>query len=294
MRTPTAAADGPARTRLAVWGDPIGHSRSPDLHAAAYRVLGLEWDYGRRRVDADGFAAALSGLDASWRGLSLTMPLKEEAFRAAVVRDRFAEATGAANTLLLGPGGPRGWNTDVGGIVRALAETGIESLETVRIVGAGATATSALVACAAIGARRAEIRARRPEAVAGLAPLAEGLGVALDARALGETEGERGSVPLTISTLPGGIELPGAVAERLAAGGGTLFDVVYGHWPTALARAWEAAGGRAVSGEGMLLHQAVLQVRVFRTGDVDAPLPDEPAVVAAMRAALAAPEPPGL
>ncbi|MDF2509820.1 MAG: shikimate dehydrogenase, partial [Microbacterium sp.] len=37
-------------TRLAVWGDPIAHSKSPDLHAAAYRVLGVDWEYGRRQV----------------------------------------------------------------------------------------------------------------------------------------------------------------------------------------------------------------------------------------------------
>ena len=63
-------------TRLAVWGDPIAHSRSPQLHAAAYRALGLDWEYDRRRVAEDEFDAALAGLDAAWRGLSLTMPLK--------------------------------------------------------------------------------------------------------------------------------------------------------------------------------------------------------------------------
>ncbi len=276
---------GESRTALAVWGDPIDHSRSPDLHAAAYRVLGLDWRYSRRRVDAAGFAEALAGLDGRWRGLSLTMPLKEEAFRAAVVRDRFAESTGAVNTLLLTAEGPRGWNTDVGGIIRALAEAGVTQVETARIIGAGSTATSALVACAALGTHRVEVCARRPEAVAALAPLAEDLGVDLRARALEDASpGE--AVPLTISTLPGGVSLPGPVAAGLAAMGGMLFDVVYGHWPTSLAEAWAAVPAPAISGEGMLLHQAVLQVRVFLTGDVDAPLPGEPAVVAGMRAAL--------
>ncbi|MFV7836774.1 quinate/shikimate dehydrogenase, partial [Enterococcus faecium] len=68
-------------TRLAVWGDPIDHSRSPALHAVAYRELGLPWAYGRQRVPEAGFPAAVGNLDATWRGLSLTMPLKNVAAR---------------------------------------------------------------------------------------------------------------------------------------------------------------------------------------------------------------------
>ena len=108
----------PDGTRLAVWGDPIAHSRSPQLHAAAYRVLGLDWRYERRQVSESAFAAELAGLSAEWRGLSLTMPLKGAAHRAAAWRDRRSELTGAVNTLLLTGDGPRGFNTDVGGIVR--------------------------------------------------------------------------------------------------------------------------------------------------------------------------------
>ena len=80
-------------TRLEVWGDPIDHSLSPRLHAAAYARLGWDWTYGRRRVDAAGFAAEVDGLDASYRGLSLTFPLKAAAFAAATTRDRPAELT---------------------------------------------------------------------------------------------------------------------------------------------------------------------------------------------------------
>ena len=107
--------------RLAVWGDPIAHSKSPQLHAAAYAALGLDWEYTRRRVDEAAFIEALETLDDSWRGLSLTMPLKEKAHRAARTHDRYADLTGAVNTLLL-TGGISGFNTDVGGIVDALGE----------------------------------------------------------------------------------------------------------------------------------------------------------------------------
>jgi len=124
------------RHRLAVWGDPIAHSKSPQLHAAAYAVLGLDWEYSRRQVTESGFVDAVGALDDSWRGLSLTMPLKEQAHRAARELDRHAELTGAVNTLLLGDD-VRGFNTDVGGIVDALADEGLTTVERVRILGAG-------------------------------------------------------------------------------------------------------------------------------------------------------------
>jgi shikimate dehydrogenase len=271
-------------TQLAVWGDPIAHSRSPQLHAAAYAVLGMPWEYGRRQVAASGFADALAALDEHWRGLSLTYPLKAAAFDASARRDRRAELTGAVNTLLLGPGGPQGFNTDVGGIVRTLGEQGIDEVDTARIVGAGATATSALVALAELGARRVEVAARRPDAVAPLAELGAGLDIEVVARPL--EAGALAGVPLTIATLPGDAPLDPAVAARLADDGGVLLDVVYGTWPTPLAAAWHETGRTALNGLGMLLHQALLQIRVFATGGVDETLPDEGVVLAAMRRAV--------
>jgi shikimate dehydrogenase len=274
-----------AGDRLEVWGDPIAHSRSPELHAAAYRVLGLDWSYGRRRVDEASFPRELSGLGDAFRGLSLTMPLKSAASTASRVRDRRAQLTGAVNTLVLTADGPLGFNTDVGGIVRDLRDHGLGDPDTARIVGAGATATSALVALAELGATHVEVAARRPAAAASLVALGESLGV--DVAAVSLDEPAPTAVPLTIATLPGGIALDAGMAASLAASGGTLYDVVYGHWPTDLGRAWADAGGRAVHGLGMLVQQALLQVRAFVSADVDAPLPDETAVLAAMRTAVA-------
>lgn len=278
--TPRAAAETVAASRLAVWGDPIAHSKSPDLHAAAYRVLGLEWEYGRRQVTAAAFAQALGGLDATWRGLSLTMPLKEEAFRAATTRDPHAEFTGAVNTLLLGDE-LVGYNTDVGGMVDALAEAGITEVDEVRILGAGATAASALVAAAEMGATRVDVRARRPERAAGLVTLGERLSLAVTA---GRLDAEASPVDVTIATLPSGTALPAEVTAPLASGGGALFDAAYAPWPSSLANAWGDA--TVISGFGMLLHQAVRQIRIFRHGDPGIPLPDEDSVLAAMRAVI--------
>ena len=277
----------PHATRLEVWGDPIAHSRSPQLHAAAYEVLGLDWSYGLRRVGEASFAAEFADLDDSWRGLSLTMPLKGVAFAAASSRDRRAELTGAVNTLLLDPAGARGFNTDVGGIVRALADDGVTDVARARIVGAGATATSALIALSELDVSEVDVVARRPEAVATLTELGRRLGIAV--RTASFTASDHGAVPLTIATLPGDASMPDAAADALARSGGLLLDVVYGHWPTALSAAWERAGNPARSGLGMLLHQALLQVRIFRNGDPDAPLAREDESLEAMRRALEEP-----
>ncbi len=271
-------------TRLAVWGDPIDHSRSPQLHAAAYGALGHDWTYERRRVNVEEFPAALAGLGTWWRGLSLTMPLKAAAFQAARTRDRRAQLTGAVNTLLLGADGPQGFNTDVGGVVAALADEGVHAIEAARIVGAGATATSGLVALAELGAQEVQVAARRPESAGGLVALGESLGVRVSAASIDAPHPH--DVAVTVSTLPGDATVADASADALAGHGGLLLDVVYGHWPTTLASAWERADRQAVSGLGMLLHQALLQVRIFAGGSPDVPLDDEDAVLAAMRAAI--------
>lgn len=272
------------QNNLAVWGDPIEHSRSPLLHAAAYRELGLEWHYGRQQVDAEGFDTALAELDASWRGLSLTMPLKERAFAAAASRDRHATLTGAVNTLHFAVDGLRGFNTDVGGLGRALRRQGIEEVDTARIVGAGATAASALVTLVDLGARRIEVAARNPRKAAALVDLGAALQVLVVPSALDKADSA--PVDVTIGTLPGGTRLDDPVADALARDGGALLDVAYSPWPSALAEHWLAHGKGAISGLSMLVEQALLQVRIFVAGDPGAELPNEPTVLLAMRDAV--------
>lgn len=277
----------PEGMQLEVWGDPIAHSQSPALHTAAYRVLGLDWSYGRRRVAAEAFATELAALPPSFRGLSLTMPLKEAAFRAAGHRDRRAELTGAVNTLLFTPDGPSGINTDIGGIVRSLREAGVTDARTARLIGTGATAASALIALGEIGVHRIEVIGRRPAAIASLTRLGGEVGTMVSANGFGEARS--GTVDLTIGTLPGGTVLAPEVTDALV-DDGVLLDVAYNPWPSALAAAWIDAGGRAISGLAMLLHQALLQVRFFVSGDVETELPDEERVLAQMRAAIGAAE----
>ena len=114
-------------TRAAVCGSPIRHSLSPVLHGAAYEALGLsEWSYDRVELTAVELGPWVAGLDESWRGLSLTMPLKEAAFEVARTVSDLARTVGSINTLIRTA--PQGWeahNTDVVGIARALAEAGV-------------------------------------------------------------------------------------------------------------------------------------------------------------------------
>lgn len=271
--------------QLEVWGDPIGHSKSPSLHAAAYRVLGLDWTYSRRQVSAAQFAGEFATLDESFRGLSLTMPLKEQAFAVAVWRDQRAELTGSVNTLVLGPQGPHGYNTDIGGFLGALRENGVESVDDARIIGAGATASSALIALAEAGARTVQIVARTPQKAATLIAMAQSLGIEANAVSFDDVA-LFDSVDATIATLPGGTTIDPDVAIALAKRGGVLLDAVYSPWPTQLGSAFIDAKKFAASGQLMLLHQAILQVRLFVLNDVNSPLESEDVILAAMRGAL--------
>lgn len=279
---PAPRADA-GRRRLAVLGSPIAHSKSPSLHRAAYERLGLDWTYDRVEVGSGGLAGFLDGLGPDWRGLSLTMPLKAEALALADDVERLAERAGAVNTLLLDPGGRRlGFNTDIGGIVRALGDAGVHSIRHGVLVGGGATAASALVAMAELGAAGVEVCVRDAGRAASVVDLGHALGLIMEVRPLARI-GEASEADLVISTVPGGTDLGLVPSDELAAA--PLLDVAYAPWPTALAAAWTERGGSASNGLGMLIHQALLQVRIFLTGDPIAELPHEADVLEVMRRA---------
>lgn len=273
----------PAESRLGVLGLPISHSKSPLIHRAAYGLLELPWTYDAFEVDAAQLESFLGQLGPEWRGLSLTMPLKEEAARLARVVDPVAAESGVANTLLRltddASGNPQwaGFNTDVAGLARPIARACLDASRTV-VLGAGATAVSAVLAARSLGAEQIAIAARRPAAAQ---LLADRFGAGMSAIALGDAPSF--DPTLVISTLPG----PGSEAVRLPERllRVPLFDVSYDPWPSPLAAAWRAAGGVALAGLDMLVEQALVQIRIFMNGDPDSPLTDEETVLAAMRAA---------
>ena len=246
--------------RCAVLGDPVAHSLSPVLHRAAYVATGLDdATYDAVRVGEEELAGFLDGLDASWRGLSLTMPLKRRALALAPeVTDR-ARLAGGANTLLLESGRVvLADNTDLPGAGAAVRERYDGPVRVVTVLGAGATAASTALALCDLGARRVRLLAREParatataDAVAAhpASPDVEVLRLD-DAAVVGE---------VVVSTVPAAAQSADLVARCAAAP--VVFEVVYDPWPTPLAA---SAGDRVlVSGLDLLVHQAVLQFELF-------------------------------
>lgn len=259
----------------AVLGSPILHSLSPVIHRAGYAQAGLDWSYTRIECAKDQLAPLVAGMGPRWRGLSLTMPLKEVALEVAATVDPVAEALGAANTLVRRPEGWHATNTDAPGMVEALRWAGVEQVSRMAVLGAGGTARAAIGAAARLGAA-VTVYARRPAAVDQLAAVAGALGVDLTGRSLAEAEDCTGS-DVVVSTLPKGIADGLAAAEWQP--GTVLFDVVYDPWPTPIAEAAGRVGAPVVSGLDLLLAQAVLQFELFCGVPADLP---------AMRSALLA------
>lgn len=246
-------------TRAGVVGSPISHSLSPALHRAAYRALGLDWSYEAIDVDVDRLPGFVAGLDDSWVGLSLTMPLKEAVLDLADQVDDVAAATTSANTLLLPS--RHVFNTDVYGIRTALLRAGFQPEPGFRttVIGAGATARSTIAAAQQLGAGEVHVLARRPEAAGPAKTTGEVLQIPVHIHRIDE-RGYLGS-DLVVTTLPGTAADPlaTAVPERP----GWLLDVVYSPWPTRFAGAWTDGGGQIVSGLEMLLAQAERQVELM-------------------------------
>lgn len=256
--------------RAAVLGSPIAHSLSPVLHRAAYAKLGLTgWSYDRFEIDEAALPGFVAELGPEWAGLSLTMPLKRAVIPLLDEVTETAVSVEAVNTVVMTEDGRRvGDNTDIPGMVAALREHGIEQVDSAAILGAGATASSALAALARICTGEVVAYVRSEARAAEMRQWGERLDVEI--RTADWAEAERAlQAPLVIATTPAGATdaLAAAVPERPA----TLFDVLYDPWPTALAARWSMYGGAVVSGLDLLVHQAVLQVEQM-TGRVPAPL----------------------
>jgi shikimate dehydrogenase len=261
--------------RAAVLGSPIAHSLSPVLHNAAYAALGLDgWCYGAHECGESGLRGFVAGLGPEWAGLSLTMPLKRVALEVADEVSALAAATGAANTLVPGPGGWVADNTDVAGIVGALrgvrsGGAGVSGGRAV-VLGAGGTALAALAALRELGIDAVTVLVRSVARAGELRAAAERLGVAPSiSDALADPTHASAALvgaDVVISTLPGGA----ADALRVE-GRAVVLDVVYAPWPTPFAAAAAGAGAEVISGLEMLLHQAVVQVELMtgRPGPVD-------------------------
>lgn len=259
-----------------VVGDPIAHSLSPVIHLAAYRELGLDWDFSRRQVPAGGLAKLLQKLEGeagfargeACRGLSVTMPLKPEALRLAAYVDGLAKATGAVNTLVPSSGAWTGFNTDVAGIVEAFRGGGARSstaasFEAV-IFGSGATAGSAIAALRELGAETITVVSRSLDRSGPAFVAAERMFVEVNHQSWGD-EAELakvlGRANLVFCTVPGPnqktLPLPDLNPQAF------VLDAVYDPWPTPIASWAEGYGAKVIPGWEMLAYQGIAQVKLF-------------------------------
>lgn len=252
--------------KAAVLGQPIAHSRSPQLHLAAYRALGLlDWTYERIECSADQLPGLVAALGPEWVGLSVTMPGKFAALGCATERTARAELIGAANTLVRTDSGWRADNTDVDGVSGALrTASGVSGWGGGRavVLGSGGTAPAAVVGLADLGITHVTVVARSADKAARLLELAAAVGIEAQhcPFADGPLARQVAQAAVVVSTIPAAAA---AGHVHAVAAAPVLLDAIYDPWPTPLAAAVSAAGGQVVSGLQMLLHQAFTQVELF-------------------------------
>ena len=240
-----------------VIGSPIEHSLSPVIHRAAWEDLGVEgWEYRRIEQDESSLPEFISGLDESFRGLSVTMPCKQAIIPLLDAIDPLATGVGAVNTVVPSSGVLAGFNTDVTGIASAIRRACSQADRTLPtkavVLGARATASSALAA-------------RRFGGPGSVVAASSRLGVSIEQ----VLWSDRGAVlravsaaDLVISTLPAGVADP--LAEHMTVREGQiLLDVVYSPRETALRSAFEWNGGIVAEGTDMLIYQAAAQVQLM-------------------------------
>jgi shikimate dehydrogenase len=269
--------------KAAVLGSPIAHSLSAVLHTAAYTELGLTgWSYQAIECTEDGLPGLLAGCGEDWAGLSLTMPLKRAVLPLLDKVDPLAADVGGANTVTFAGRASHGHNTDVPGMIAALAAAGVTAADIsaagpALILGGGATACSALASLRGLGVAEATVAVRDAVRAADLLAAADRLGMRVRLTAFGQEEHAGRGQGLLISTVPAGAA--DGYAERILRAAGApmaVLDAVYHPWPTRLAAAAATRGAVTVSGFELLLHQAGPQVELM-TG--------RPAPLEVMRAA---------
>ena len=251
---------------LSVVGDPIEHSLSPLIHQVAYEYLGLEWQYDRNLV-AKGHLVNFLEEHKQYSGLSVTMPLKEEAFEFAVTKTRTALDSRVVNTLCLIDGEWQGANTDIFGLKMCLARVEMNQIKNISLIGAGATARTALVVVSELFPNAAVTIYARDETQANsyLSYVHPGFN-----KNISEFSGNG---DLVLNTTPVDFSHRGAGSKY-------WLNVNYSN---ALG---VPPGAKGIDGVEMLIWQAIAQIRIFTQGDEKQTLAQEAQIVSKIRAAL--------
>lgn len=275
-----AGGEGTCRVRLAVLGDPLRYTRSPDLHRAGCAALGVACESDALRTPVDALAPTLERLAREgYAGCNLTMPLKEEALALVGEATAAARRARSVNTIAFRPppGASLGDTTDGAGFLDLLSAARRDAATcVVTLLGAGGSARSLALALADAGGRPVRVVSRHEP------PPGEAWGGSLGerwaewrsgaaARALAVADVVVNCTPLS------GSEFPVAI-ERIARGS-LVVDLTYGEQLTPWVAAARAAGLDAVDGLALLVHQARHSLRRWLGRDV----PLEPLLAAVGR-----------
>ncbi len=272
--------------RYAVIGNPIAHSKSPQIHAAFARQTGQALSYEALLAPVDGFAQTVADFRAhGGRGLNVTVPFKLEAFALAEHHTARAQAAGAVNTLALGADGILGDNTDGAGLVRDLSANLNFALAGRRILLLGAGGATRGVLLPLLDSRPARLTianrtVAKAEALAALFAARAG-DTALDACGFDALAGRRFDLVINATAASLADELP-PLPPGLYAEGALAYDMMYARAPTRFMRAALADGAaRVADGLGMLVEQAAESFTLWR-----GVRPDSAPVLAALRRQL--------
>ncbi|MDN3521185.1 shikimate dehydrogenase [Halomonas ramblicola] len=272
--------------RYCVFGHPVGHSKSPTIHAAFAEQTGEAIDYAAIEAPLDDFAGAWRRFVAEGgRGANVTVPFKEEAFRLCDTLSERARRAGAVNTLILGGNGASidrkvyGDTTDGIGLVRDLRRHGV-TLAGARILVLGAGGAVRGVLEPLLAERPASLFVANRTA-------AKACALAADFRDLGAIAGGgfdavAGPFDLVINGTSASLagDLP-PLPDDLFAAAASAYDMMYGAQPTVFLRWAAERGARGVDGLGMLVEQAAESFFQWRGKH-----PDTAPVLEALRRAL--------
>lgn len=241
----------------AVIGSPVRHSRSPAIHNAAFRALGLDWTYLAFDVAAGDASRAIDAMRAlGLGGLSVTMPHKDAVVDLVDELTDDARRLGAVNCVTPRSGRLIGDNTDGAGFIASLADAGVSvGGRSCVVLGAGGAARAVILALARSGAASVTVvnrTAARAEQAAALAGRVGRVGTA------DEVAGADLVVNATSVGMGGSTDTPFDVALLRTDPPAVVADLVYVPLETPLLAAASAAGAVTVDGLGMLVHQAAV------------------------------------
>ncbi|MFT4865549.1 MAG: shikimate dehydrogenase [Ilumatobacter sp.] len=243
----------------AVIGSPVSHSLSPAIHQAAFDAAGVNWAY--TAFDITDAAAALSAMRLlGLAGLSVTMPLKEDAARAVDRLDPAARVLHSVNTVSWDGDQLVGSSTDGAGFVASLAAAGVEvDGAQISVIGAGGAARSVIDALGRAGAADITVLNRTPERAEQAASLSRAASVGIG------SDVTRADIVVNATSIGMGVSIDDAMDADMACdpallrSGQVVADLVYHPLETAWMRAAADVGATTVDGLGMLVHQAALQ-----------------------------------